>query len=852
MRSVELEAPDRLSSLTCLLLVLTALLAAPLVGVSERRLSLVLRPDALSSDPPHGPHTIPAPADQLAPALVERSRSPPRLRAGGTEGFVCVDFVCVNRTRAVPNLFDYTPAAIAALPRFHSFRSCVEQCVASAAGGGAAAPARTVATPVSATAPARTAAAVPTASSQPPVVLSGTGLVQVGNRSLDAALERWLAARHDAAACSASTPVYFAPFSPNGIGNKLMAIVMAFHMALMQGRRLVVSDWPPRTLDVSYPLGELLLPSACQPLFDGDRRRPAVRKCTVISCPLHTSSVFTHAYTQPHWAHMSALFLDLPSDWAHLDWLTWWRAITQYLLRPGPKLLAGLAGTLDRVRLLQSPSASPSTTGAEKLRRAGAQERAAAATRVTGFARRFAQGVASWGPSIRRPLIGVHVRLGDGCWDSKRGGCKYVRSFETILTRLREAGLKQGTIFLATDNSTIAAEAVARRIDGFDVLALGEDRRRVEKSHAAGDRRREGDEMLHLQLLDLALLSQADVIAGVFGSTFVKTALQLGSAAAYASLDTFPWCPLLRCYWGWRDMCHNCELCYNSGGGGEACNYMGYHTAGGLRHAMRDGRTARGAFRRFIGSVERDFRCRSFAEHPLAPTLYDRPVVGAFYAKPLPHAALSADTVCANRGGGGDACACGFRRFRGVDNALAAQLKPAYGYGTALVPRSQLTRGARPTIDDCERACCDEVLCHSVTWRANTSECVAALAIHHGARSNDWCWHPTPSENAVTSIRLHGSWHERAVRAAESFLDSSMLVRKGTERGPRTFRKAFRSPVGHSHPMERHMQAAACGATHGGLEVSDIGVGAVPLSNDLAECPASPSVNRARWKVRGP
>ena len=146
--------------------------------------------------------------------------------------------------------------------------------------------------------------------------------------------------------------------------------------------------------------------------------------------------------------------------------------------------------------------------------------------------------------------------------------------------------------------------------EGFEVIALGEDRTRVEKSHARGDRRREQDEMLHLQLLDLALLSQADVLAGVFGahagvahpshpcphaawhhpcphatctractpdthmhiyiylslchddamrlirvtpgSTFVKTALQLGRASTYTSLDTFPWCPLLRCFWGWR------------------------------------------------------------------------------------------------------------------------------------------------------------------------------------------------------------------------------------------------------------------------------------------------------------
>ena len=75
--------------------------------------------------------------------------------------------------------------------------------------------------------------------------------------------------------------------------------------------------------------------------------------------------------------------------------------------------------------------------------------------------------------------------------------------------------------------------------------------------------------------------------AGVFGSTFVKTALQLGTSSVYASLDTFPWCPLLRCYWGWRDLCHNCEVCANQAGGGEACTGRGYHTALGLRHVLQ-------------------------------------------------------------------------------------------------------------------------------------------------------------------------------------------------------------------------------------------------------------------------
>ena len=121
---------------------------------------------------------------------------------------------------------------------------------------------------------------------------------------------------------------------------------------------------------------------------------------------------------------------------------------------------------------------------------------------------------------------------------------------------------------------------------------LKEDRGAVQRSHARGERRKEADELLHLQLLarplrgsnrpsvagsrvlcdvltpsgfvpasaqDLALLAQADVLGGVFASTFVKSALQLGAASAYVSLDTFPWCPLLRCFWHWRDLCHNCE-----------------------------------------------------------------------------------------------------------------------------------------------------------------------------------------------------------------------------------------------------------------------------------------------------
>ena len=313
------------------------------------------------------------------------------------------------------------------------------------------------------------------------------GIFQVGNATLDDGLVRWLDARHAKLRCTPKTPVYFAPFSPNGIGNKIMAMVMAFHIALMDGRALIVSDWPPTTLDTSYKVEDFLQPSGCQALFDSDTHRPKVTKCTVAGCPTRTASRFTDAHTQPHWAHQSMQFLEVPRAWAHLDWLAWWRALTQYLLQPGPRLLHGLGQTLRRATLLHSPgsgaasaSSSSSATAAWLQLAGGGGEgddaAARAAAQLTGFGARFAAGVAHWGgPSLKRPLVGVHVRLGgpnpnpdpnpnpspnpnpdpmtltkvrlgDGCGDLKRGGCKYVRSFASAVTRLREAGVSSGTL----------------------------------------------------------------------------------------------------------------------------------------------------------------------------------------------------------------------------------------------------------------------------------------------------------------------------------------------------------------------------------------------------------------------
>ena len=353
---------------------------------------------------------------------------------------------------------------------------------------------------------------------------------------------------------------------------------------------------------------------------------------------------------------------------------------------------------------------------------------------------------------------------------------------------------------------------------------------------------------------DLALRAQADVLAGVFASTFVKSALQLGAASAYVSLDTFPWCPLLRCFWFWRDLCHNCEVCANQAGGGEACTGRGYHTALGLRRALQSKRPVREPFRRFMAAAKRHSHCVPLADHPLGSTMYDAPVLNVEYAAPLPPHARPRE-VCSVGGlgfDGGSGCACGFRRLQGVDNAALAQAKPTYGYGTAIV------RAPAPhSLAECEARCCAEPTCHSISWLGTSSTCIAMLTIAHGARPTDWCWRPTLAPAAVTSIRLPGAWERSALAVAARVLSAQTLLRVGNASGPRVYRKAGRwsTPAGHTHPLERSIEPASCrapprggGGRAGAVEVSDLVIAAIPVGDPrpkkprgLAELPGCPT-----------
>ena len=159
--------------------------------------------------------------------------------------------------------------------------------------------------------------------------------------------------------------------------------------------------------------------------------------------------------------------------------------------------------------------------------------------------------------------------------------------------------------------------------------------------------------------------------------------MQMGRTPHYVSFDTFRWCPLVRCFWGWHDLCHNCDLCNNLGGSAEAC-HMGLHTPVGAKRLPQLPQLA--SFRRYYAEIEQQTACRPFALHPLPRNQAERPAVAAAYAPPLPHssytggcAAEDADAIEIEGGGATQDCRCRFQRYPGIDNAAAQRLKPAAG-----------------------------------------------------------------------------------------------------------------------------------------------------------------------------
>jgi hypothetical protein len=165
-----------------------------------------------------------------------------------------------------------------------------------------------------------------------------------------------------------------------------------------------------------------------------------------------------------------------------------------------------------------------------------------------------------WRPAARFDL-GLHIRVGDACQGQSSTRyyalrkCQVTASLNASLAVLRRAGFTNGSLFIATNSRRIIREVQEGAARPFAVsyarLDRGEHLNAATQLLSGVELRRR---VLVESLLDLLLLSRADVIAGPMMSSFPRLAMQLRvqppllePGTRYVSLDGYPWCTRSSC-----------------------------------------------------------------------------------------------------------------------------------------------------------------------------------------------------------------------------------------------------------------------------------------------------------------
>jgi len=161
------------------------------------------------------------------------------------------------------------------------------------------------------------------------------------------------------------------------------------------------------------------------------------------------------------------------------------------------------------------------------------------------------------------PIIGVHMRSGDGCRYGIRARLFKCRTLEDYLPEIRAMALKYGTtrVFLATDDAGAVRDS--RRLTEFSWAYAPADRSALTsdvkiEQRLAGQADKGATALDHHSVMldtlrDLYLLAEADFLVTHQASTLSRLALQLGTALhrrvpPFISMDG-PWCP------HWRMCC---------------------------------------------------------------------------------------------------------------------------------------------------------------------------------------------------------------------------------------------------------------------------------------------------------
>ena len=445
--------------------------------------------------------------------------------------------------------------------------------------------------------------------------VDGSPAVAVGNASRQEALRlaahEHVHAIHRAECVLGRTALMFAEVDCSGLGGDLAGAVRVFAIATQQRRQLVLLPPPNHTRvrsglppDVrlslaqpwhwfagdpgsgidDLPFDSIFHKSACQELFEQrpsarplleaiaqgeDIRAAAVR----LGFPEVANTARRYGIGNSWRIGLTPKYIPPPFSQQGLLW--WFQVLTTYLLRVrGPLARLVRAHPAMRPFLLAPPVAVDAEAEAHED---AAAAHVASAANATNRRRHHQAHIAArpragerargghhaphagWMPAARFDA-GLHIRVGDACenvrdryYELRR--CNVTASLSASLGVLRRAGVTRGSLFVATNSPRIIRDIEAGGAAPFNVSYTRIDRGghlgvATQRLSGAALRRR----VLIESLIDVLLLSRAEVIAGPMMSGFPRLAMQLrvqppGGAnhSRYVALDGYHWCSRSSC-----------------------------------------------------------------------------------------------------------------------------------------------------------------------------------------------------------------------------------------------------------------------------------------------------------------
>lgn len=260
--------------------------------------------------------------------------------------------------------------------------------------------------------------------------------------------------------------------------------------------------------------------------------------------------------SQSLWRSHMSISRHVPRLFQRQGLLWWFQVLTTYLVRIREPLASMLSKHPAMLPFVTVPSEPPRRDTLDDVRWLGWSVKCG---------KRFCDGIGpGWRPPARFDL-GAHIRLGDSCRQAgiSKHYALHVRrcdlNLSTVLRKFREAGVHNGTLFVASDSQHIIDDVARGGARPFQATYLHINRSRFETSkptESLSEAATRFNSMIEA-LMDMLLLSRASLVAGKMMSNFPRVALQMRvqvprrRGGAYVALDDRPWCSRTSCREGW-------------------------------------------------------------------------------------------------------------------------------------------------------------------------------------------------------------------------------------------------------------------------------------------------------------